>query len=51
MHEVMQKNEAKYSAIEDPDYTSDKLGITAVKVQDMAGKRCVPVHFSSRSQS
>lgn len=43
MHEVMQKNEAKYNAIEDPDYTSDKLGITAVKVQDMAGKRCVPV--------
>lgn len=41
MHEVMQKNEAKYNAIEDPDYTSDKLGITAVKVQDMAGKRCV----------
>ncbi|KWU41404.1 arginyl-tRNA synthetase [Rhodotorula sp. JG-1b] len=39
MHEVMQKNEAKYNAIEDPDYTSDKLGITAVKVQDMAGKR------------
>lgn len=42
MHEVMQKNEAKYKAIEDPEYTSDKLGITAVKVQDMAGKRCVP---------
>ncbi|GAA5978830.1 hypothetical protein JCM10908_004501 [Rhodotorula pacifica] len=39
MHEVMQKNEAKYNAIEDPEYTSDKLGITAVKVQDMAGKR------------
>ena len=42
MHEVMQKNEEKYKAIEDPQYTSDKLGITAVKVQDMSGKRCVP---------
>lgn len=41
MHEVMQKNEEKYKAIEDPQYTSDKLGITAVKVQDMSGKRCV----------
>ncbi|GAA5890801.1 hypothetical protein JCM8208_003054 [Rhodotorula glutinis] len=39
MHEVMQKNEEKYKAIEDPQYTSDKLGITAVKVQDMSGKR------------
>ncbi|GAA5905592.1 hypothetical protein JCM6882_008722 [Rhodosporidiobolus microsporus] len=39
MHEVMQKNEAKYAAIEDPEYTSDKLGITAVKIQDMAAKR------------
>ncbi|GAA6049878.1 hypothetical protein JCM3770_004227 [Rhodotorula araucariae] len=39
MHEVMRKNEAKYAAIDDPEYTSDKLGITAVKVQDMSGKR------------
>ncbi|GAA5968819.1 hypothetical protein JCM3765_001276 [Sporobolomyces pararoseus] len=39
MHEVMAKNEAKYNAIEDPDYTSDKLGITAVKIQDMSAKR------------
>ncbi|GAA6016879.1 hypothetical protein JCM10207_007835 [Rhodosporidiobolus poonsookiae] len=39
MHDVMQKNEAKYNAIEDPEYTSDKLGITAVKIQDMAAKR------------
>jgi arginyl-tRNA synthetase len=41
MHDVMRKNEAKYNAIEDPEYTSDKLGITAVKIQDMAAKRCV----------
>lgn len=39
MHDVMAKNEAKYNAIEDPDYTSDKLGITAVKIQDMSAKR------------
>ncbi|GAA6062174.1 hypothetical protein JCM10212_005129 [Sporobolomyces blumeae] len=39
MHEVMQKNEAKYNAIDDPEYTSDKLGITAVKIQDMSAKR------------
>ncbi|GJN88844.1 hypothetical protein Rhopal_001815-T1 [Rhodotorula paludigena] len=39
MHDVMRKNEAKYAAIDDPEFTSDKLGITAVKVQDFAGKR------------
>ncbi|GAA5865927.1 hypothetical protein JCM8547_005760 [Rhodosporidiobolus lusitaniae] len=39
MHDVMRKNEAKYAAIDDPEYTSDKLGITAVKIQDMAAKR------------
>ncbi|BGP37638.1 arginyl-tRNA synthetase [Rhodotorula kratochvilovae] len=39
MHDVMRKNAVKYAAIDDPEYTSDKLGITAVKVQDMSGKR------------
>ncbi|KAK4048753.1 arginyl-tRNA synthetase [Microbotryomycetes sp. JL201] len=39
MHEQMRKNEAKYLAIDDPEVTSDKLGVTAVKVQDLAGKR------------
>ncbi|GAA5895205.1 hypothetical protein JCM5296_002013 [Sporobolomyces johnsonii] len=39
MHEQMQKNEAKYNAVDDPEYTSDALGITAVKIQDMSGKR------------
>ncbi|KAI5476453.1 arginyl-tRNA synthetase [Pseudohyphozyma bogoriensis] len=39
MHEQMKKNEAKYNAVEDPEETSDKLGITAVKIQDMAAKR------------
>lgn len=39
MHEVMQKNEAKYEQIADPVATSDILGISSVMVQDMSGKR------------
>ncbi|WEW61467.1 arginyl-tRNA synthetase [Emydomyces testavorans] len=39
MHEVMRRNEAKYAEIENPDEVADVLGITAVMVQDMAGKR------------
>jgi arginyl-tRNA synthetase len=39
MHEVMKLNEAKYEQVEDPLATSDTLGITAVMVQDMSGKR------------
>ncbi|EDO03926.1 arginyl-tRNA synthetase [Sclerotinia sclerotiorum 1980 UF-70] len=39
MHEVMQKNEAKYEQIADPLATSDILGISSVMVQDMSGKR------------
>ena len=41
MHEVMQKNEVKYKQVEDPIQTADTLGITAVMVQDMTGKRYV----------
>lgn len=29
----------RFSAIEDPEFTSDQIGMTAVKVQDMQGKR------------
>ncbi|WFD40247.1 arginine--tRNA ligase [Malassezia japonica] len=39
MHEVMKKNEAKYAQLEDPEYTADIVGMTAVKIQDMSGKR------------
>ena len=39
MHEVMQRNQAKYDQVEDPVQTADTLGITAVMVQDMTGKR------------
>ena len=41
MHEVMQRNQAKYEQVEDPEQTADILGITAVMVQDMSGKRYV----------
>lgn len=39
MHEVMQKNQAKYEQVEDPLATADILGISSVMVQDMSGKR------------
>jgi len=39
MHEVMRANAAKYEQVENPDQTADTLGITAVMVQDMTGKR------------
>lgn len=39
MHNQMKSNEAKYATIEDPERTSDIIGITAVKIQDMSGKR------------
>jgi arginyl-tRNA synthetase len=39
MHDQMQKNEDKYAAVEDPTMTSLEIGITGVKIQDMAAKR------------
>ncbi|KAJ7074413.1 hypothetical protein C8F01DRAFT_971367 [Mycena amicta] len=39
MHEQMQKNEEKYKAVEDPETVSREIGITGVKIQDMAAKR------------
>jgi arginyl-tRNA synthetase len=39
MHEQMRKNEAKYAAIEDPEHVSQEVGITGIKIQDMAAKR------------
>jgi arginyl-tRNA synthetase len=39
MHDQMKTNEAKYAAVDNPFEVSDKLGITAVKIQDMAAKR------------
>ena len=39
MHEVMRGNQSKYEQVGDPAQTADTLGITAVMVQDMTGKR------------
>lgn len=39
MHEQMRVNEEKYAQIENPEVTSDVVGVTAVKIQDMKGKR------------
>lgn len=39
MHEVMQKNEAKYKQIENPEEVADLVGISAVMIQDMQSKR------------
>lgn len=39
MHEVMKKNEEKYSQVSDPVATADTLGISSVMAQDMSGKR------------
>jgi arginyl-tRNA synthetase len=41
MHEVMRANDVKYAQVEEPDKIADILGISAVIVQDMSGKRCV----------
>ncbi|KAI4187329.1 MAG: hypothetical protein L6R41_002871 [Letrouitia leprolyta] len=46
MHEVMMKNQAKYEQVENPEQTADTLGITAVMVQDMTGKRINNYEFS-----
>ncbi|KAG9527751.1 arginyl-tRNA synthetase, partial [Aureobasidium melanogenum] len=39
MHDVMRSNEGKYVQVENPEQTADTLGISAVMVQDMSGKR------------
>lgn len=39
MHEVMRSNEDKYKQVEEPEKIADILGISAVMVQDMKGKR------------
>ncbi|KAF2265322.1 arginyl-tRNA synthetase [Lojkania enalia] len=45
MHEVMKTNATKYEQVEDPEKTADTLGISAVMVQDMKGKRINNYHF------
>ncbi|KAK3372299.1 arginyl-tRNA synthetase [Podospora didyma] len=45
MHEQMRSNEAKYAEIPDPARTSELLGISAIMVQDMMGKRANNYEF------
>ncbi|KAK4034212.1 hypothetical protein C8A01DRAFT_18938 [Parachaetomium inaequale] len=39
MHDVMRTNAVKYAQVSDPNTVADTIGITAVMVQDMSGKR------------
>ncbi|PLW35651.1 hypothetical protein PCASD_10240 [Puccinia coronata f. sp. avenae] len=39
MHEQMKTNVDKYNEIPDPLRTADEVGISGIKIQDMAGKR------------
>ncbi len=39
MHDVMRTNAVKYAQVQEPDAVADTIGITAVMVQDMSGKR------------
>jgi len=45
MHDVMKKNEAKYAQVENKELTADIVGMTAVKIQDMSGKRINNYNF------
>ncbi|KAF1941374.1 arginyl-tRNA synthetase [Clathrospora elynae] len=45
MHEVMKGNQNKYEQVKDPVQTADTLGISAVMVQDMKGKRINNYNF------
>ncbi|ORX38283.1 arginine-tRNA ligase [Kockovaella imperatae] len=48
MHEQMRSNDVKYSQIEDPETTSRIIGETAVKIQDMSGKRVNDYDFNMK---
>ncbi|EFY84312.1 arginyl-tRNA synthetase [Metarhizium acridum CQMa 102] len=39
MHDIMRRNEQKYSLVDNPTRTAEILGISAIMVQDMSGKR------------
>ncbi|KAJ2725696.1 arginyl-tRNA synthetase [Coemansia sp. Benny D115] len=46
MHDVMRKNEEKYRQVENPEDIADKLGISAIVVQDMMAKRIKDYDFN-----
>lgn len=50
MHEQMRSNEAKYAQVENPDLTSEIIGSTAVKIQDLSGKRSVFRNLPARRE-
>lgn len=41
----MKSNEEKFNAVEDPEHTSDQIGMTCVKIQDMQSKRVISYNF------
>lgn len=41
----MKSNEEKFKLVEDPEATSDQIGMTCVKIQDMQSKRIVSYNF------
>ena len=41
----MKSNEEKFNQIEDPEATSDQIGMTCVKIQDMQSKRAIAYEF------
>ncbi|KAL5514035.1 hypothetical protein ACEPAG_2796 [Sanghuangporus baumii] len=45
MLEQMKTNEDKFKAVEDPEGTSDQIGMTCVKIQDMQSKRAISYSF------
>ncbi|KAN0061642.1 arginyl-tRNA synthetase [Thecaphora frezii] len=45
MHDVMRANPEKYAQVQDPERTADIVGMTAVKIQDMSGKRINNYNF------
>lgn len=46
MHDVMRQNEKKYKQIVNPDEVAQALGVSAIMVQDMTGKRINNYEFS-----
>jgi len=49
MHEQMRKNPVKYAAVEDPEQTNLEVSLAAIKIQDMAAKRCTTSSLSFSS--
>ncbi|KAJ2228871.1 arginyl-tRNA synthetase [Coemansia sp. RSA 1722] len=46
MHTVMRAKPEKYAQVADPEYVSDKLGISAIVVQDMMARRIKDYEFN-----